>query len=167
MFFAMVGVTPETYPRRLALAVFKSTPTRFTTLSTTPASARPSSAWLKIVLIPPHADRLRRNLHQLRQRVLQTAAQAHSAARCDVEVGNTPHSPASKPSTPTCPPRSRWCSEARASFRDQVRHHLLGLATARPVPDDHRVGPMFASKSRERALCARHIRSRRRGVTAV
>ena len=35
MFLATLGVMPDTYPSKLALAVFTSTPTRLTTSSTT------------------------------------------------------------------------------------------------------------------------------------
>ena len=47
MFFATGALMPDTYPSRLALAVLRSTPTRFTTFSTTPVSARSSAAWLR------------------------------------------------------------------------------------------------------------------------
>ena len=45
MFLATAAVMPDTYDSRLALAVFTSTPTRFTTSSTTYPSVRASSAW--------------------------------------------------------------------------------------------------------------------------
>ena len=45
MFLATLGVMPDTYPSRLALAVFTSTPTWLTTSSTTWPRVRESSAW--------------------------------------------------------------------------------------------------------------------------
>lgn len=41
---------------------------------------------VEIVLVPPHAYGLRRNLDQLRERVLEAPPQAHGAARGNVEV---------------------------------------------------------------------------------
>ena len=64
---------PDTYSRRDADAVFRSTPTRFTQSSTTPSSVSAEFFLVHIMLILTDTDGFRINLDQLCQRILQTS----------------------------------------------------------------------------------------------
>ena len=83
-----------------------------------PAPSR-ACTWVDVVLVLADADRLRVDLHQLGQRVLQPARDGDRAAQRHVEVRASPARRARTPSTPTRPPRTPRPSSARA--RDAAR----------------------------------------------
>ena len=81
MFAASVWLRPDTRASSGADAVFTSTPTEFTQSSTTASSERASAALVDVVLVLADADRLRLDLDQLGQRVLQPPRDRHRAAQ--------------------------------------------------------------------------------------
>ena len=78
---------PETRASSGTDAVLTSTPTAFTQSSTTASSERDSFGLGQVVLVLADADRLRVDLDQLGQRVLQPAGDRDRAAQRDVQVG--------------------------------------------------------------------------------
>ena len=82
---ARPSAMPETRRSSGAEAVLTSTPTAFTQSSTTASSER-DSALGHVVLVLADADRLRVDLHQLGERILQAPRDRHRAAQRDVEV---------------------------------------------------------------------------------
>ena len=77
---------PDTRASSGAEAVLTSTPTALTQSSTTASSERASSRFADVVLILADADRLRIDLHQLGQRILQPPRDRHRAAQGHVEL---------------------------------------------------------------------------------
>src|SRR5512144_1850706 len=93
MFWARPSPMPETRASSGAEAVLASTPTALTQSSTTASSERASSGaedLVEIVLILANADRLRIDLHQLGEWVLEPPSDRHRAAQRDIEVGQFP-----------------------------------------------------------------------------
>ena len=84
---ASFSLIPETYFSRSSEAVFRSTPTRFTHDSTAPARLCLQLFLIDVVLILADADRLRFDLHQLRQRILQPPGDRDRAANRHVQFG--------------------------------------------------------------------------------
>ena len=78
---------PETRVSSGAEAVLTSTPTAFTQSSTTASSERDSLVSDEVVLVLADADRLRVDLDQLGERVLQPAGDGDRAAQRHVQLG--------------------------------------------------------------------------------
>ena len=104
------AVSPETRASSGAEAVFTSTPTPFTQSSTTASRERDELPLGQIVLVLADADRLRLDLHELGQRVLQAPGDGDGAADRDVEARAAPRWHRPRPSRPRRrPPRpSPW-----------------------------------------------------------
>ena len=87
MLEASVWLRPETRASSGADAVLTSTPTELTQSSTTASSERARPDLVDVVLVLADADRLRLDLDELGQRILQPARDRHRAAQADVEIG--------------------------------------------------------------------------------
>jgi hypothetical protein len=74
-------LSPDTRASSAAEAVFTSTPTAFTQSSTAASSRLRQLALIDVVLVLPHTDRLRVDLDQFGQRILQPARDRHRAAQ--------------------------------------------------------------------------------------
>jgi hypothetical protein len=86
MFFAIDADRPATRLSRASLAVLRSTPTWFTQSSTT-SRATSRAGLVHVVLVLADADRLRVDLHQFGERILQAARDRHRPAQRHVELG--------------------------------------------------------------------------------
>ncbi len=85
MFCATRSVRPETRDSSGPEAVFTSTPTPFTQSSTTASRERDSFPSGEVVLVLADADRLRLDLHEFGERVLQAPGDRDRAAQRHVE----------------------------------------------------------------------------------
>jgi hypothetical protein len=86
MFSATLDDSPATRASSGADAVFTSTPTAFTQSSTRASSAR-EAILVDVVLVLADADRLRFDLDQFGERILQAPRDRHGAAQGHVEIG--------------------------------------------------------------------------------
>ena len=109
-----------------------------------------------VVLVLADADRLRLDLDQLGQRVLQPPRDRDGAAQRDVEVRETPSPPAPRPNRPRRRPRRRSPSSASApgSSGQQLGDQPLGLAARRAVADGDELDPVAARSAPASAACA-------------
>ena len=115
------------------------------------------------MLVLAHADGLGRDLHELGQRILEAAPQAHGAARGDVEVGILL----------ACQLGGRvhrgaglvhdGVAHGRAGLGDVVGHRLLGFAAARPVADDDDVDAVLLDVGGQLGLRFLYLGARRGG----
>ena len=105
---------------------------------------------IHIVLILPHADRLRVNLHQFRQGILQASGNRHRTAVTHVHPGEFGG----------CRRRSRIHTRPgfahdhlrKAQFRvtgNQIRRQLIRFAACRAVPDGNQSTAVALRKDRE------------------
>ena len=112
---------------------------------------------IKVVLVLAHADGLGRNLHELSERILQAPAQAHRAARGDVEIGVL----TARELGGGVDRRARLVDDGVAQVGrelcDELGDDLLGLPAGRAVTDDDGVDVVAAHEARELALGARDI----------
>ena len=119
---------------------------------------------VEVVLVLAHADGLRRNLDELRERVLQAASQTHGAARGDVEIGVL----LARELARGVDRRARLVDDGVAELRrlggDEVGDDLLRLSARRAVADDDGVDAVARDQARQLPARARHITARGRGV---
>ena len=119
---------------------------------------------VEVVLVLAHADGLGRNLDELRQRVLQAAAQAHGAAHGDVQVGiflagelgGGVHRCAGLVDDGVAQPGRLLGNEPRDDF--------LGLAAGGAVADDDGVDAVLLDEAGELTLGAGDVVARLGGV---
>ena len=114
----------------------------------------PEAVLVDVVLVLADADRLRLDLDELGQRVLQPPGDRDRAAQRDVEVGNS-FAPAPRRNRPRRPPprRSPWSALAPAAA-EHLGDELLGLAAGGAVADGDELDAVAADQRGERVACA-------------
>ena len=133
--------------------MFTSTPTALTQSSTTASSVRARPCWSTSCWYWPDADRLRLDLDQLGQRVLQPPRDRDRAAQRSRRDPGTPPPPAPRPSRPRRPPPrpSPWSSFSSGHAAPSARPPSLSVSRlAVPLPMAISSTPCCCDKRRER-----------------
>ena len=138
--------------------MLRSTPTAFTASSTTASSECSEAVLVDVVLILADADRLRLDLDEFGQRVLQPAGDGDRAAQRDVEVGKFLRGELGGGIDRGARLRDDHLGRLR---RRQGGEHLgdqpLGLAAAGAVADGDELDAVAADQRGERSLCAADV----------
>ncbi len=113
---------------------------------------------IHVMLILPDADRLRLDLHQLRQRILQPPRNADRAAQAHVQPGKLLRRQFAR----RIDRRPRLGHDHLHRLfprqnREDIRHHLLRLPARRAVADGDQLHPMLPDQPRQRHLCPPQI----------
>ena len=119
---------------------------------------------VKIVLVLAHADGLGRNLDELRQRVLQAAAQAHGAAHGDVQVGILLARELGGGVHRRAGLVDDGVAKAGRLLGNELRDDFFGLAAGGAVSDDDGVDAVLFDEAGELALGAGDVVARLSGV---
>ena len=119
---------------------------------------------VKVVLVLANADGLGRNLDELCQRVLQTAAQAHGATYGDIQIGIL----LARELGGGVHRRARLVDDGVAKagrlLGNKLRDDFLGLAAGGAVADDDGVDAVLLDEAGELALGAGDVVARLGGV---
>ena len=119
---------------------------------------------VKVVLVLAHADGLGRNLDELCQRVLQTAAQAHGATHGDVQVGIFLAGELGGGVHRCAGLVDDGVAKAGRLLGNELRDDFLGLAAGGAVADDDGVDAVLFDEAGELALGAGDVVARLGGV---
>ena len=119
---------------------------------------------VKVVLVLAHADGLGRNLDELCQRVLQAAAQAHSTAHGDVQVGIFLAGELGGGVHRRAGLVDDGVAKAGRLLGNELRDDFLGLAAGGAVADDDGVDAILFDEAGELALGAGDVVARLGGV---
>ena len=119
---------------------------------------------VKVVLVLAHADGLGRNLDELCQRVLQTAAQAHGATHGDVQVGIFLAREFGGGVHRCAGLVDDGVSQPGRLLGNELRDDFLGLAAGGAVADDDGVDAVLLDEAGELALGAGDVVARLGGV---
>ena len=116
------------------------------------------------MLVLAHADGLGRNLDELRQRVLQAAAQAHGATHSDIQVGILLTRKLGGGVHRRAGLVDDGVAKAGRLLGNELRDDFLGLAAGGAVADDDGVDAVLLDEAGELALGAGDVVARLGGV---